>query len=240
MIVQYLTSFAVTRKACSSLRSWLSGLGEDDCVPHQPVSETFESVYLSQWASQMNECHLLWRRWVLHLQESLRKASVNVSFPGHQYWYSVKASAERRPSARPLPRPHVTPPPRRWQSVSQRPRGAEDLSPAWSASLKKNQGQVGELTLTAVKQPEDFQNRLFPYSSCRYLPFNWYLPIKAPPLWEIKPVHVHAASTAAVLKVDAFNWDKQVSQTLHPLSMPEIFEHTNEERHSCAGRGGHQ
>lgn len=179
MVFQWLTSFEVTRKVCSSIKSSVSRPVEDNHVPHQPGPETFGSVYLSQWASLMNECPLLWKRRVLRLPESLKKGSVNVSSPGHQYWYSVKASTGRHPSARSLPRPRVTPPPRRWRSLSQILQGAEDLSPAWSASLEK-QGQVGDLTPTAVKHPEDFQNRLFPYSSCRNLPVNCYLPIKQP------------------------------------------------------------
>lgn len=179
MMFQYLASFSVTRKVCSSLKSSVSWPVEDNNhVPHQPGPETFGSVYLSQWASLMNECPLLWKRRVLHLPESLKKESENVSSPGHQYWYSVKASTGRHPSARSLPRPHVTPPPRRWRSLSQILRGAEDLSPAWSASLEK-QGQVGDLTPIAVKHL-DFQNRLFPYSSCRHLPVNCHLPIKQP------------------------------------------------------------
>lgn len=222
MMVQCLTSFAVKRKACASLKSSLCGSGEDKHVPHQPRPETFGSAYLSQWASLMNECHLLWRRWVLHLQESPKRESVNVSCPGQQYWHLVKASAERHPSARSLPRPHAIPPPRRWRSLSQRLGEAEGLSPAWSASLKK-QEDVGDLTPTAVKQPEDFQNRLFPYSSCKYMPINWYLPIKQQPLQEIKPVHDHTASMAAILKMDAFSWDKQISQKLQKKGKLALF-----------------
>lgn len=207
MIVYCLTSLAVTRKACCPLRSSLSGTGEDSHAPHQPGPEIFRSVYLSQWASLMKKFLLLWKRWVLHLQEPPKKESVNVSSPEHQYWYLMQGSAEHHLSARSLPHPHVTPPLQRWQSLSQRLPSAEDLSPAWSASLENKHRQVGDLTLIAVKYSEDFQNRFFPCFSCRYLPISWYLLIKQPPLQEIKLVCGYTACMAAILKMGVFSWD---------------------------------
>lgn len=56
MMVQCVTSFAVTRKARCPLQSCLSGSGEDNHVPHQPGHETSGSVCVPVTVSFPDEC----------------------------------------------------------------------------------------------------------------------------------------------------------------------------------------